>query len=324
MTLRWGIVGLGKIAHKFIHDVQILNDHQVVAVASRDINRSQEFARQYGVQKSYGSYEELFQDELVDVVYIATPHVSHAELSLLAIASKKHVLCEKPMAINQKEVSKVIEAARKAKVFFMEALWSRFNPAIQEVLQLIKQGEIGEVKYINADFSFIIEQNPELRLLNLNLAGGSLLDVGIYPIFLAYSVLGKPKQIKSSAQFHETGADLQTSMIFEYSNSYANLFSGFLTKSDMVAKIYGTRGSLFIDKIWHQADGYTLLKNGQTEHRQLPKLGKGYTHEIEECMQCITANKLESDLWSHGDSLALIEIMDEVRSQIGLVYPNEN
>ena len=322
--LRWGIVDLGNIAHQFVQDLQLLPNHIITAVASRSIDKAAAFAKQYQVDKYHASYQAIFEEEAVDIIYIATPHNSHELLSIQAMEAGKHVLCEKPLAVNRQQVSNMIAVAQKQKVFLMEAFWSRFNPSIQEVLQHVRNGKIGAINYINADFTFYRDDPDDSRMLNMDLAGGSLLDMGVYPVFLAYCIFGKPEQVLATARKHRTGADLQTAMILKYPNGIANLMSGFQSESDMVAKIYGTEGQIFIDHIWHEASGYRIKKSKNTQNFIRPPLGKGFTYEIEECHKCILANQLESKLWSHQNSLDLISITDEIRRQCGLIYPFEN
>ena len=326
-NIKWGIVGLGGIAHDFVKDLLLVQDTSIAAVASRTLEKAKNFAQKYGVSKAYGSYTELFQDPEVDIVYIATPHDSHTALSVEAMDAGKHVLCEKPLAVNEIQVKNIIAAARRNQVFMMEAFWTRFNPAIRKALELVQQGEIGEVNYINADFSFAINPSPDNRTLDLNLAGGSLMDMGVYPCFLSYLILGKPEQILATGRFHETGADLQTAAIFKYKNAIANMMSGFISQSDMVAKIYGTTGRIYLPFVWHEAQGLTIVRgNGDeaiSEQIDLPTHGKGFTHEIDECLFCIRSNQIESSLWSHQNSLDLVKITDEMRSQMKLKYPFE-
>jgi predicted dehydrogenase len=255
---RWGIVGLGKIARHFIHDLQLVETAKIGAVASRTLTKAKAFAAEYGVEKAYGSYADLFADPEIDIVYIATPHNSHAEISIQAMKAGKHVLCEKPMGLNQKEVAKIVAIAKKNQVFLMEAFWARFNPSIQSVFELVKNGAIGEVNYVNVDFTYYREDAPDSRMLNMNLGGGSLMDMGVYPCFLAYLILGKPDEILAAARFHETGADIQTSAIFKYKKGMANVMSGFASESDMVAKIYGTKGRIYLNRTWHESESYTI------------------------------------------------------------------
>ena len=322
--IKWGIIGCGKIAHKFVSDLALIDDAVLTAVASRSYEKADEFAQKHKAKKAYGSYDELFLDPEVDIVYIATPHHLHAELSIKAMESNKHVLCEKPLSINHKEAKSIIETSRRTKRFFMEALWTRFNPSFVEVKKRIDDGDIGEIKYINADFAFRSDFSIDDRTLNINLGGGAILDIGIYPVFLCYSLLGIPKEILAKSIFHKTASsDVQTSMIFHYDEAQAILYSSFESQSDMVARISGTKGQIYLNDRWHHANGYTLIKNGKEQEIENPVLGLGYSHEILESHDCLRKNSIESPKWSHQNSLDLISILDDVRKQVGLKYPQE-
>lgn len=326
-TINWGIVGLGKIANAFAKDLALIPNANLRAVASRAKQKAKEFAKEHQAEKAYGSYKKLFKDKSIDIVYIATPHDSHAALSIAAMKAGKAVLCEKPLAVNKEQVKKMIKTAKKQKVFMMEAFWSKFNPSVKQSIDLAKSGRIGEVNYVNVDFCFYKEAPAESRMFNLDLAGGALLDVGVYPVFLAYSIFGKPKEILATSRFHDTGADIQTAAILKYDKGIANVFCGFASESDTVAKIYGTKGRIFIDSRWHETQSYRIIEGSGSEQKQEikvnPTRGKGFTYEIVECMQCLTENKLESDNWSHKNSLELMIILDEIRKQCGLKYPFE-
>ena len=322
--VRWGIIGLGNIARNFIKDLLLVEEAQIYAVASRDLGKAKAFADEHQAPNAFGSYKELFECKEVDVVYIATPHTLHSELSIMAMNHGKHVLCEKPMGVNSDELKKMIVAAQDNKVFLMEALWSRFNPTIKKVKDLVDTGEIGPLAYVHADFAFYaLDRDFKGRVLNPLLAGGSLLDIGIYPIFLSYLLLGKPEQILSTSNFHPNGAEIQTSMIFKYPKSQAILYSGFTSRSEMKAEISGEKGTIYIPARWHEAQGYTIERNNELEEFRLPTTGRGYFYEINEVHSCIGQGKMESDLWSHQNSVDLISIMDTVRKQNGIVFPFE-
>lgn len=321
--IKWGIIGLGKIANKFTKDLALVENAELYAVASRSIDKSKAFAKQNKAENAYGSYQDLFKDEAVDIVYIATPHNSHKNLSIEALQAGKHVLCEKPLAVNRKQAEAMIETAKKENCFLMEAFWSRFNPSINAVFEMIKNGTIGEVNYINADFCFLKEEDHRHRLFNMGFAGGALLDVGVYPLFLAYSILGMPKVIAATSNFANTGVDMQTAIIFNYQKAMASLMCGFRSHSDMVAKIYGNKGSILIDTRWHEAQSFQIVTNGTVETKSYPTEGKGFTGEIEECIACIEREEIESKHWSHQNSLDLISLTDQIREQIGLKYPFE-
>lgn len=320
----WGIVGLGNIAQKFADDLKLMAGGELIAVASRDIEKAKNFRALNNAKYAFGSYQELFNCKEVDVVYIATPHTSHAELSIKAMKHGRNVLCEKPMGINRGEVEEMIAVARENNVFLMEALWSRFNPSISKVKDLLDDGIIGDIAYIHADFAFYaLDRDESGRLLNPALAGGSLLDIGIYPIFLAYLILGYPEKILATSKIHKTGVDIQTSMIFEYPSAQAILYSGLTSNSEMKAQISGSEGTVYLAPRWHETQGYSIEKNDEVEKVLLPKKGKGYEYEIEEVHRCLMKGELESKLWSLKHTYDLIRIMDDIRQQTGVVFPFE-
>jgi predicted dehydrogenase len=320
---RWGIIGLGNIAHQFAQDLALVEDAVITAIASRNLEKAEDFSKKYNVINAHVTYDAIFEDNQVDIIYIATPHDSHAELTIKALQNNKHVLCEKPLALNYKEALQMIEAAKKNNKFFMEAFWTRFNPSLQEALRRIKNNEIGEVKYINADFAFAVENLKGNRMTDLKLGGGTLMDIGVYPLFLAYLMLGIPTEILAKSHFHNAGADIQTAMILQYNNAQAILHSSFVSSSNMEATISGTKGRINLNSQWFMAQSYALIKNDEKVTYELPTKGKGYTYEIEECHKCINEGKIESALWSHQNSLDLIKIVDAVKLQIGLEFPKD-
>lgn len=320
-SIKWGIVGLGNIAHKFANELHLVDRAELVAVASRNKEKAETFAHMYNCPKAYDSYEAIMKDDKIDILYIATPHNSHAELSLLALENNKHVLCEKPIALNYQDAEKMIAASKKHNKFFMEAFWTRFNPSFKAAFEDIKKGELGQIHYINADFAFSANEKNKSRLFDLKLGGGSLMDIGVYPLFLAYTLLGIPEKIYAQSIFHPSGVDTQTAMILQYPGAQAILYSGICHTSNMKAIISGTEGRINLDTIWYMTESYTLIKNNTETKYSLPTNGIGYTYEIEECHQCIQNNLIESQLWSHQNSLDLIKIVDDVKKQIGLDFP---
>ncbi len=322
--IRWGILGPGKIARSFANDLKLVENARLVAVASRNMQRAMSFAEEYDIAKVFDNYNELFESEMVEVVYIATPHVFHKDLAIQAMEHGKHVLCEKPLGVNSAEVDEMIKTASKNKVFLMEALWSRFNPTIRKVKDLLDQGALGELTYVNADFAFYAMDRPkESRLFNLDLAGGTLLDIGIYPVFLSYIFLGMPDEIKASSSFNEHGTEIQTSIIFKYPKAQAILNSSFTHNSRMSAEIAGRKCNVTLAPRFHESRGYTLDIDGNQQSFELPIIGRGYYYEIIEVMDCIRGNTLESGLWSHVDSKNLISLLDEIRTITGIRFPFE-
>ena len=320
--IKWGIIGLGKIAHKFAKDLCLVQECVLEAVASKSLSNAKSFAAAHNANKGYGTYQELLQDSAVDIVYIATTNNTHASITILALEHKKAVLCEKPFAINKIQVLNMVRASKQHGVFLMEAMWSRFIPAIRKIKYSIDNGDIGEIKYIHADFSFKVDPSIQ-RVYDKNLGGGSLLDIGIYPVFLAYLILGNPAVINASAHYFESGADSQLAMMFTYENAHALLFSSFNSSSKRVAKISGTLGEIIIEEPWNETDSFTLQKAKDTSIISLPTTGRGYTYEIMECNSCLKNIAIESKLWSHQNSVELITLLDWVRKEINLTYKED-
>lgn len=318
--INWGIIGLGNIAHLFAKELQLVNNAKLVAVASRSKENAIEFAKLHQCAKAYDNYKAILNDETIDILYIATTHDSHAELSIEALKKNKHVLCEKPIALNYQDAKKMIAASKKYNKFFMEAFWTRFNPSFRNAFDKIKRGEIGNVRYINADFAFYAEEKKDSRMFNLKMGGGSLMDIGVYPLFLAYTILGIPESIYAKAIFHSSGVDLQTSIILNYKEAQAVLFSGISNTSNMKATVSGTKGRINLNPIWHMSESYTLIKENDETNYDFPTEEMGYKYEIEECHNCIQNNVIESQLWSHKNSLELIKIVEKVKNQIGLNF----
>ena len=324
-TIGWGVLGLGKIAHSFVKDLDRVGYGRLAAVASRDLSKAVAFAAEYGAEEAYGSYEALLKDRSVDVVYIATPHTLHFKNARMALKAGKHVLCEKPLGISQTEVEDLIEIANNSGVFLMEALWSRFNPALVDAVGKIRSGELGKPAYLKADFAFpALDHDPEGRLLNPDLAGGSLLDIGIYPVFLAYWILGMPEQFEAVAKFHHTGVEKQIGLVLEYPEAMALLYSGLSSRSEMRAEISCTKGNIYILPRWHETDGYILDREGEGRQVEIPTNGKGYTHEIEEVHRCLQEGQVQSDLWSWEDSRNLHRLLQEIRERCGIQFPSES
>jgi predicted dehydrogenase len=318
-SIKWGIVGLGNIANQFASDLVLIENADLTAVASRDLAKAEEFGGKFNALRMYNSYDLLFEDSEVEIVYIATPHNSHAELSIKALESGKHVLCEKPMSLSYQDAQRMIEASKKHNTFFMEAFWTRFIPSVQDVLQKISNGIIGDVNYIKADFAFHGSETENKRLFDKELGGGALFDIGVYPLFLSYILLGYPKEILAKAIKHKNNVDLQTSMILQYESGQSVLHASIVSESDMKAVIAGTKGRIELNAPWFIADGYSLYINEEKEATfTLPALGKGYSHEIIECQNCILNNEIESKLWSHQNSLDLSRIVEDIITKIGL------
>lgn len=322
----WAIIGLGKIAHKFAQDLQRLPDACLWAVASTSLERAEEFAAQYGIRHAFGSYESLLRCPEIHVVYIATPHPFHAQNTLMCLQAGLPVLCEKPMAMNREEVSRMVVAARRQGVFLMEALWTRFVPLFQKTIDLIEADEIGEILAIKADFGFKAWPGQAgSRIFNPALGAGSLLDIGIYPVLLAQLLLGKPEKIQATATFTDLGIDESCAMTFSYpDNKLALLHSTIAMTTATEAHIFGTKGTIRLHPRFHHPKKLTLSRyvgQGQ-EHEEISMdfEGHGLRFEAAHVMECLKNGLTESPLLPLDFSLELIEMLDWVREECGIHY----
>ena len=321
--MRWGVIGTGGIARTFARDLKLTSGHRVIAVGSRTKEKAEAFASEFDCQP-HASYESLVQSD-VDAVYVATPHPMHAPNTILALQHGKPVLCEKPFAVNARESASMIAEAKRANLLLLEAMWSRFLPHYRKIREMITVGEFGEIISISADHGQNLPLPKYYRLHAPELAGGALLDLGIYPLSFAYFVLGKPQSVIAKAEFTDTGVDSQTSIILRYeSGAHANLTTTLLVKSPCTATVVGTKGTLFIE-----GDFYTptsmRFKKVSGEIIELPKSyeGHGLREQAIEFAHLLRSGKKESDLMSLTDTQSIMETMDEIRAQIDLKYPFE-
>lgn len=321
-TINWGILGPGSISKKFATGLKTVPNATICAVGSRDATRADTFASTFGISRAYRSYETLASDPNVDVIYIGTPHSFHKDHTILCLNAGKHVLCEKPFAINTSEATEMIQTARGKGLFLMEAMWSRYLPTINKTRELIGAGKIGDVRLIQADFGFRAKVNPEGRLFNPSLGGGALLDVGIYPLSLTHMILGAPSSITSSGSIGRTGVDEQTAIILTYDGGEMALLSTAIrTSTPQEATIIGTDGWIKIHRPWWNSDTLTIYADGEELTIPCPVDGNGYNYEAEEVGRCIRSGKLESDIMPLDETLSIMEVMDQIRKQIGLRYP---
>jgi predicted dehydrogenase len=323
--LRWGIIGAGHIGRKFAIGIQASEFGRLVAVGSRTLEKAETLGKEFSAPHCYASYQAVADDPEVDAVYIGLPHPMHKDAALLGLRAGKAVLCEKPFTVNTKEARAVISLARRKKLFLMEAVWSRFLPTLTKVRQIVASGVIGEVRMVIADFSFRGAWNPEGRLLNPHLAGGGLLDVGIYPLSLSGMILGQPLEVVSLSHIGETGVDEQAGIILKYdAGRLAVLACGVRTQSPMEARILGTEGSIHLHSVWWKGERLTLTVAGKPpEEMSLPMVGNGYNYEADEVARCIQAGETESDVMPLDETLSQMRTMDRIRAKWGLRYPME-
>ncbi len=321
-TIKWGIIGLGKIAQKFAEDLALTPNATLYAVASRFEEKAISFGSRFGVSRCYADYESLAKDETVDAVYIATPHVLHHENTLLCLQHKKAVLCEKPFAMNAEQANEMLVTAQANEVFLMEALWTQFVPSFQKLQQLIRSDAIGRIRSIRADFGFKAPFDAQSRLFDKQLGGGALLDVGIYPVFLAHSLLGFPDKIEASAQIGETGVDEHEIITFHYPGGvYASLEASLTVNTPVEAHIIGETGWLTLHSRWHEPTSLTLYTDRHTSQTfTFPKKGNGYYYEIEEVCNALQSGATESTIRPHEATLSLMQLLDAIRKQLNLVY----
>ena len=331
--IKFGVIGLGNIANKFCGDLIKSDKAELYAVASRSNDKGKEFAEKYGVKKTYSNYVDLAEDKEVDIIYIATPHVFHKENALLCMERGKSVLCEKPAGVNEKELQEMIDCAEKNDVFFMEGMWTRFFPISQKIKEIVDNKELGEVRHIEANFGFGSWydeniKNDKHRLFSLNLAGGAILDVGVYPVAFTTWLKGKmPSDISTFAKKASSGIDGDTVSIFNYDDTcLASIQCSVCQNTSSTAKVYFDNGKIELERFYRPH--YMKITNNDGESETIlddfEKRGfHGFIYEIDHVADCLIKGLKMSPYQTWDDSLEIVKIMDTMRKQIGLVYPFE-
>jgi predicted dehydrogenase len=324
-AIRWGILGTGRIAATFAAALEALPDAELAAVGSRSAEAAAAFSERFGAPRHHTSYAALAGDPDVDVVYIATPHTCHYANARLCLEAGKAVLCEKPFTLNAAQARDLVRLARERQLFLMEAMWTRFLPAMTEVGRLIADGTIGEIRFLTADFGFHKEFDPRHRLFDPALGGGALLDVGVYLASLASMLFGPPTQMQSLAHIGASGVDEQAALLFGYEGGrFSQLTAAITATTPQEATIVGSAGSIRLHAPWWRVTSFTLAVDGRPpEIIDAPFLGNGYTHEALEAMRCLRAGETESPLLPLDETVAVIETLDRVRADWGLRYPDE-
>ena len=319
---KWGILAPGKMAAKFTRGLKLLENVELYAVGSRDVERAKQFADEFGFKKYYGSYEELASDPDVEIIYIASPHSYHYEHTLLCLKNKKAVICEKAFALNSREAEGMISEAAKQKVFLMEALWPPFQPIYKKTKEILESSEPGKILHLNARFSFQAPYIPTDRKFNLALGGGSLLDIGIYAVIDALYFIGVPDDIIAKASFTETGSEDSISIIFGYKDGrMATLYSSFRTGGGIGCDLLCENGNLFFSRGRDMSQRLNVAMNGK-ENKEFSLLpdGMGYQFEAMEVMKCLDEGKTESDIVPHSFSRDLMNTLDRIRQAAGIVF----
>lgn len=323
----WGILAPGNIARKFATELQQLSNARVCAVGSRNLARAKAFATEFGADRYYDNYYDLVTDPQVDIIYIASPHALHAEHALLCMNHQKPVLCEKALALNSEEVEEMMGCARENSVFFTEAFFVPHQPAYQEAKRIIDSGEMGKVKYIQSWFGFNkAPYDPSLRLMNPELGGGALLDIGIYPVFDTLYFLGEPENVAARAEMSETGVDQSIAIRLDYPDGVtASIFASFVASSGVGTDILCEKGTLRLGRSNAVDQWLEIVRPGAEVKRQSwDPIECGLKREAAEAMKCLGENRLQSTVMPQSQSLSLIKILDEIRHKAGIVYPGRD
>ena len=323
--IRWGILGPGTISQKFAIGLKAIPDAEIVAVGSRNLQRANTFADAFDIPHRHGNYVELAANSEVDVIYVATPHPFHKACAMLCLEAGKAVLCEKPFTVDADQAEALITCAREHKQFLMEAMWTRFIPIMVKVREWLADGVIGEPCMLTADFGNWVElstKNLEGRLFTPELAGGALLDIGVYTVSLASMVFGTPAEITSLAHIGKTGVDERAAILLGYdAGQIANLSCAITTRTSHEARIFGTKGAIHIPNFSRATSVMLEVIDKEPLRVEIPFTANGYEYQAIEVINCLRKGKLESDVMPLDESLSIIKTMDTVRAQWGLEYP---
>ncbi|MDX2375876.1 Gfo/Idh/MocA family oxidoreductase [Microbacterium sp. LRZ72] len=323
--LRWGILATGLIARLFTNDLRTAGLNPV-AVGSRSPESAQRFADEFGIPRAHGSYAALMDDPDVDIIYVATPHPGHAENAIAAIEAGKHVLVEKPFTLNAREAAAVRDAAARQGVLVMEAMWSRYLPHMVRVRELVTGGALGDVRALSADHTQRITDDPLHRLNALELGGGALLDLGIYPVSFAWDVLGEPETIIASARTGLTGADSEVATVFTHAGgALSTTLSSARAAGPNIATIIGTEARIDIDRVWYNATSFRLIAPDGTVLEDFASRveGRGMQYQALGAERLVAEGNLRGDILTIDETVAIMGTLDEIRRQIGVTYPGE-
>lgn len=324
MTVSWGILATGRIAHSFARDLALVPDSRLAAVGSRSLASAQAFADEHGnaSTRAHGSYEDLVADPSVDVVYVASPHGRHLEDVRLCLAAGKAVLCEKALTLNATTSAQLVAEARAQGTFLAEAMWMRANPTIRLVKELVDEGRIGTVGQLRAELGFVGPRDVA-RLWDPALGASALLDVGIYPLTFAHLVLGGPRTIAAAGVLSDQGIDVSGGATLVYdSGAVASIAWTQMAYTDNRASVSGHLGNIQVPARFHHPDELELTVEGVTQTLRRPRVGKGYSHEIEEVAACLRDGRTESAVLPLDETVAIMAQMDEIRRQIAARAPS--
>jgi predicted dehydrogenase len=324
-SFNWGVIGPGNIANTFAKAIISSKKGKILAVASRSKERAADFASTYQIEKTYSDYEQMLADPEIDIIYIATPHNFHYQQAKMCLEAGKHVLVEKPCTVNAEQMQKLLELAQSKNLLLQEALWSRFMPCLSQLRQLLNEGIIGDIQYIQSEIGFAFQKREKSRLLKAELAGGSLLDLGIYSITLSQFFLQEhPDRVTAMGQLTDQQVDGHVFANMHYpSGRFAQFTSSMLSQTSNTMRIVGTEGYVNLPACFWDTDSALIYKDDKLiQTIDIPHLVNGFEYQIEESMRCIEHNMLCSEVMSHLDSLGVLRVMDDIRKQIGVHFPD--
>lgn len=324
-NFNWGVIGPGNIAHTFAKAIASSKKGKILAVASRSQERAAEFSSTYQIEKIYLDYGQMLADPEIDIIYIATPHNLHYPQAKMCLEAGKHVLVEKPCTVNAPQMQKLVELAQSKNLLLQEALWSRFMPCLSQLRQLLNEGVIGDIQYIQSEIGFAFQNKEKSRLLKAELAGGSLLDLGIYSVTVSQFFLQEhPDTVNAMGQLTDQGIDGHVLANLHYpSGRYAQFTCSMLSQASNTMRIVGNKGYVNLPACFWDADTASIYRDETLiKIINIPHSVNGFEYQIEESMMCIEQNKQCSDLMSHRDSIGVLSVMDDIRKQIGVSFPD--
>jgi predicted dehydrogenase len=323
--IRWGVVGPGRIAEKVVEDFAVVDGARAVAVASRSIDRAQDFAQRHGIERAHGSYADILADPDVDVLYLATPHPQHHAIALGALRAGKALLIEKAFTATTAGAAEIVDLARERQVFVMEAMWTRFQPAVVALRELIADGAIGEVRSVQADLGVTREYDPADRLFDLAQGGGALLDLGVYVVSFAQMLLGTPERVVAAGSRFPSGADAEASLLLDYADGRtATLMTSLRNALPGQARVFGRAGWIDVLPRFHHPTTIVLHReDAEPETITRRPVGAGYAHELIEVTECLRAGRLESPVMPLADTLAVQTVLGEAAEQLGVRHAED-
>ncbi len=324
--IKWGILGTGRMAELFTSELKHLPDAVVQAVGSRNMQKAQAFGKRFEIPQRFGSYEDLVRQSDTDIIYVATPHPFHAENTVLALKSGRHVLCEKPFAMNAGEAEIMIRTARETGYFLMDALWIRFTPLMQWLKQALDKGFLGEPGIFSGSFGYAMDFDPESRVYNPNLGGGALLDVGVYPLSTSVWLMGKPWKTEALATLGKTNIDEKTGIIMiTRDEKLSVLYTAVTHRTPWDFTVMGEKGMITVHGPWWNQNKLTFYpESGKPDMKSFPFENRGYGYMAKHVMHCILQEIPESPVIPHNETLTIMSTMDQIRKKIGLRYPADS